>query len=86
MPVEIDPNNLPPFPKRLPEKLKTIRLRLNLTPGEIARKVGARSEAEILSYENDEADLPLSVLWGYAQCAGCRIENLIQDDLEVPAQ
>jgi len=47
-------NNLPPFPKRIPEKLKTIRERLGLTPDEIAPKVGARTGAEILAYENDE--------------------------------
>jgi hypothetical protein len=39
------------FPKRLGEKLKTIRLRLALTPDEIAQFVGARDAAEILSYE-----------------------------------
>ena len=83
MPVEIDLNNLPPFPKRLPEKLKTIRERLGLTPDEIAQKVGARTGAEILAYENDEDDLLVSVLWGYSKLAGCSIDNLINDDLEV---
>jgi hypothetical protein len=47
MPVEVDLNNLPPFPKRLTEKLKTMRERLGLTPDEIAPKVGARTGAEI---------------------------------------
>ena len=31
MPVEVDLNNLPPFPKRLPEKIKKIREHLGLT-------------------------------------------------------
>lgn len=54
MPVEVDLNNLPPFPTRIPEKLKAIREQFNLSPDEIAPMVGARTGAEILAYENDE--------------------------------
>jgi hypothetical protein len=36
MPVEVDLNNLPPSPKRIPEKLRAIRERLRLSPDEIA--------------------------------------------------
>jgi len=50
------------FPTRLPEKLKAIRERLGLSPDQIAPRVGAKSGAEILSYENDEGELPVSVL------------------------
>ena len=73
----------PDYPKRIPEKLKTIRERLGLTPDEIAPKVGARTGAEILAYENDEDDLLVSVLFGYAKLAGCPIDNLIYDNLEI---
>jgi hypothetical protein len=45
MPIEIDPHNLPPFPKRIPKKLKTIREHFKLTPDEIALRVGARTGA-----------------------------------------
>ena len=83
MPVEVDLENLPPFPKRIPEKLKAIRKRLKLTPDEIAPKVGARTGAEILAYENDEDDLLVSVLWGYARVSGNPIMNLFDDNLEV---
>jgi transcriptional regulator with XRE-family HTH domain len=83
MPVEVDLNNLPPFPKRLPEKLKTIRERLGLTPDEIAAQVGAKTGAEILAYENDEDDLLVSVLWEYARLSGNPVMNLLDDDLEV---
>ena len=79
MPVEVDLNKLPPFPKRLPEKLKTIRDHFKLTPNEIAPKVGAHTGAEILAYENDEDDLLISVLWGYARLASIPVENLIYD-------
>jgi hypothetical protein len=54
-----------------------------LTPDEIAPMVGARTGAEILAYENDEDDLLISVLWGYAKLAGIPVENLIYDNLEV---
>ena len=83
MPAEVDLNNLQPFPTRVPEKLKAIRERLRLTPDEIAPKVGARTGAEILAYENDEDDLLVSVLWNYSKLAGCPINNLIYDKLEI---
>jgi hypothetical protein len=79
MTEEIDLNPLPPFPKRLPEKLKAIRETLELTPDEIAPKVGAKTGAEILAYENDEDDLLVSVLWGYCNVAGVPLENLWDD-------
>lgn len=71
------------FPKRIPEKLKTIRERLGLTPDEIAPKVGARTGAEIIAYENNEDDLLVTVLWAYSKLAGCPIDNLLYDNLEV---
>ncbi len=83
MPVDIDFDNLPPFPKRIPEKLKTIREHFNLSPDEIAPMVGARTGAEILAYENDEDDLLVTVMWRYLKLAGCPLENFINDDLEV---
>jgi hypothetical protein len=63
MPVAVDLNNLLPFPKRIPEKLKTIREHLKLTPDEIAPMVGARTGGEILAYEDDQDDLLVTVLW-----------------------
>jgi DNA-binding XRE family transcriptional regulator len=78
-----DPHKLPPFPKRIPEKLKTIREHLGLTPDDIAPKVGARTGAEILAYENDEDDLLVTVLWNYSKLAGCPIDQILYDNLEV---
>ena len=60
-----------------------IREHLGLTPDEIAAKVGARTGAEIVAYENDEDDLLLTVLWNYSKLAGCPIDNLLYDNLEV---
>ena len=84
MPVEIDLDHpLPPFPKRLPEKIKMIRERLGLSPDEIAPKVGAKTGPEILAYENDEDDLLVGVLWGYAQLARIPVENILYDDRDL---
>ena len=77
------PDTVPPFPKRIPEKLKMIREHLGLTPDEIAPKVGARTGAEIVAYENDEDDLLVTVLWNYSKLAGCPIEQILYDNLEV---
>ena len=71
------------FPKRLGEKLKAIRTRLGFTPEQIAAFVGAEDGAEIVSYENGQGDMPVSVLWGYARLSGNPMMNLIDDDLEV---
>ena len=83
MSVEVDLDHLPPFPKRIPEKLKTIREHLKLTPDEIAPIVGARTGAEIVAYENNEADLLVTVLWNYSKLAGCPIDQILYDNLEV---
>jgi hypothetical protein len=71
------------FPKRLGEKLKTIREHSQLSPDEIAQFVGANDAAEIIAYEDDEGDLPVSILWGYARLSGNPMMNLIDHKLEV---
>ncbi len=60
-----------------------IREHLKLTPDEIAPKVGARTGAEILAYENDQDDLLVTVLWNYSKLAGCPIDQILYDNLEV---
>ena len=72
-----------PFPKRIPEKLTTIREHLKLTPAEIAPKVGASTAAEILAYENNESDLLVTVLLNYSKLAGCPIDLILYDNLEI---
>lgn len=82
MPVEAHPK-YSPHPQRIPEKLTVIRNRLGLTREEIAKKVGAKTGAEIKAYEEGEDELLVSVLFGYANLAGCPVDNLLADDLEV---
>jgi len=71
------------FPKLLPAKLKAIREHLKLSPDQLARKVRAKTGAEILAYENDEDDLLVSVLFAYAKLAAVPVENLINDDRDL---
>jgi transcriptional regulator with XRE-family HTH domain len=63
----------------LPDKLKAIRARTRLSPDEFAARVGAQSGAEILSYENDEGELPVSVLHHYAKVFDIPLANIVDD-------
>jgi hypothetical protein len=56
MPVDIDLENLPPFPTRLNGKLKAIRERLHLSPDEFAPLVGVASGEAIECYEKELGD------------------------------
>jgi hypothetical protein len=71
------------FPERLPEKLKAIRQKFALSPDEFSHQVGAQSGEEVLSYENDEADLPVRMLWNYARIANVPIEQLLDDKCDL---
>ena len=71
------------FPEKLPAKLKAIRERLGMTPDQLAPFVGAKTGAEILAYENDEDDLLVSVLFGYAKMASIPVENMLHDDRDL---
>jgi transcriptional regulator with XRE-family HTH domain len=67
------------FPQRLGHKLKRLRDQRRLSPDELAPRVGAQSGAEILSYENDEGELPVSVLFAYAKEVRIPFENIVDD-------
>ena len=83
MPVVIESSNLPEFPQKLAEKLIHIRERSGRTWAEFAQEVNARDGTEIAAYENNEGDLPISVLFAYARFAGIPIENIIDDDRDL---
>lgn len=83
MPPKVDLGKLPPFPTRIPEKLKAIREHLGMTPDQLAAFVGAKTGAEILAYENNEDDLLVSVLFGYAKIANIPVENLLDDERDL---
>lgn len=82
MPEGVDLNNLTPFPKRIPEKLKTIRENLKLTPDDFAPHVNAPNGAAVVGYENG-TDVPVVVFLAYSKLAGVPLENLIKDDRDL---
>lgn len=80
---EIDYSNLADFPKRVSEKLKAIREHSKFSPDEFAPLVKAQDGAEILSYEFDTGELPVSILIRYARLANLPLENLVDDDRDL---
>ena len=80
---EIDNSNVPQFPQKLAEKLIQIRERSGRTWAEFAQEVNARDGTEIAAYENNEEDLPISVLYAYARFAEIPIENILDDDRDL---
>lgn len=78
-----------PRPKRLAEKLLTIRLRIDggLSQNELINRLGLENELQqerISKYERNIIEPPLYVLCAYADAAGVYVEVLIKDTLELP--
>ena len=75
--------------KYLPEKLLNIRQRLGLSQSEMLRRLGFE---DILDYQRiSEFELgtnepPLAILLKYAQVAGVHMEDLVNDELELPGK
>jgi transcriptional regulator with XRE-family HTH domain len=73
-------------PKKLAEKLKKIRVNLNLSQSELIEKLGFFDivfQGNISQYELGRREPPLPVLLAYAQIANIYVDILINDDLEV---
>ncbi len=76
-----------PRPKRLAEKLLQIRTSLGLSQPEILRRLGFGDQLDyttISKYELDKNEPPLSILLSYARIAGIHVEDLIDDELDLP--
>jgi hypothetical protein len=54
-----------------------------MTPDQLAPFGGAKTGAEIEAYENDEDDLLVSVLFGYAKDGGNPRRNILYDDRDL---
>jgi len=73
--------------KYLPEKLLNIRQSLGLSQSEMLRRLGFE---DVLGYQRiSEFELgtnepPLAVLLKYARVAGVHMEDLVDDDLDLP--
>jgi transcriptional regulator with XRE-family HTH domain len=78
-----------PKPERLAEKLREIRLALGLSQPEMHRRLGLEDEVEytnISKYELGRNEPPLTTLLRYARLAGVHLEDIVDDELELPAK
>ena len=76
-------------PKRLAEKLLQIRNGLGLSQPEMLRRLGFEDQIDyttISKYELDKNEPPLDILLQYARVAGVHMEDLVDDELELPAK
>lgn len=76
-------------PKRLAEKLLQIRLALGLSQTELFRRLGVEDLIQytrISKFERDELEPTLPVLLQYARVAGVHMEDVVDDELDLPAK
>ena len=76
-----------PRPKRLAEKLLQIRIALDLSQTDLWRRLGVEDEIShklISKYELDQNEPPLKVLLQYARVAGVYMEDIVDDELDLP--
>jgi transcriptional regulator with XRE-family HTH domain len=78
-----------PKPERLAEKLREIRLALGLSQPEMHRRLELEEEVEytnISKYELGRNEPPLSTLLKYARIAGVHMEDIVDDELNLPVK
>lgn len=81
--------NARPRPERLGEKLRQIRLSLDLSQSELLRRLDAENliaYSQISGYETGQREPTLMILLRYARLAAVPTEVLIDDELELPAK
>src|SRR3981081_647053 len=74
-------------PKRLAEKLLEIRTALGLSQSEMYRRLGVEDlmpYTRISKFELDQLEPPLEVLLQYARAAGVHMEDIVDDELDLP--
>ena len=74
-------------PERLAEKLLQVRTSLGLSQPELLRRLGfddAIDYRRISEFELGEAEPPLPVLLEYARAAGVHMEDIVDDELDLP--
>src|SRR5437762_13876149 len=74
-------------PDRLADKLLQIRLALGLSQSELLRRLGladAMDYRRISEFERGTTEPHLSVLLEYARAAGVHMEDIVDDELDLP--
>lgn len=72
---------------RLAEKLRAIRLTLNVSQADMIRLLGLEGELDrnnLSNYETGEREPPLFVLLRYGKAAGVCLDYIIDDELDLP--
>ncbi|HEY0545619.1 MAG TPA: helix-turn-helix transcriptional regulator [Pyrinomonadaceae bacterium] len=78
-----------PKPARLAEKLLQIRNALGLSQTEMHKRLEAEDLIDyttISKYELGKNEPPLMILLQYARAAGVYVEDLIDDELDLPSK
>ena len=78
-----------PRPKRLAEKLASIRESLSLSQNELIKRMDLSEfllREEVSDFERGKRIPPLQVLLGYARAAGVYVDALIDDEVDLPAK
>jgi transcriptional regulator with XRE-family HTH domain len=76
-------------PKRLPEKLREIRLKLGLSQNGMISRMrlsGELTREEVSSFELGRRQPNLMVLWAYANVANVYVDALILDTVDLPEE
>lgn len=74
-------------PERLSKKLLQIRLALGLSQSELLRRLGledAMDYRRISEFERGTTEPHLSVVLQYARVAGVHMEDVVDDELDLP--
>ena len=78
-----------PKPERLAEKLRQIRMALGLSQTEMLGRLGVEDMIayhRISEYEAGKREPLLMILLQYARVAGVYVEDLIDDELDLPGK
>ena len=76
-------------PERFSEKLVQIRTELGLSQSELLRHLGleeAMDYRRISEFERGTTEPPLLVVLQYARAAGVHMEDIVDDELDLPAR
>ena len=76
-------------PERLPEKLLQIRVALGLSQSELLRRLGLEEQMDyrrISEFERGTTEPHLTVLLQYGRAAGVHMEDIVDDELDLPAK
>jgi transcriptional regulator with XRE-family HTH domain len=78
-----------PRPERLADKLRQIREGLELSQTQMLARLGLEDTmhyGRISQYENDEREPALTTLLSYARVAGVHLEDIVDDNLDLPSR